>query len=342
MTAAPLLLALLLAPPETAAAEPPGPAFPDPHPAHRAAAELDAKLDAPLKTAFEARPGQTLLDALGSVLPDAILLPHVSQLDPIGVGLRDLTVDRAFTFPAGRVTARQAYEELLDGFADEEPLALLNDGGVLKITTRDFADEHLVTRLYPVRDLLEAAGPSVIAGREAARPVPMRQHGGNVMGGGGGAFSLPPGAPANLAAALAGQLGGPSFPPYEAATGDAEPLSPLATAVAAAMPLIDVIHSVTGGTERGGGWEDIDGVGGTLEVFNGVLVVRQTDAVHRQIEELLTHLRAAFEAREWTVSADTPAEAADGETDGEEAKAGDTDRRSDDSPSGSPFVPEGN
>ena len=329
MTAASLLFALLLAPPATAT-EPPGVAFPDPHPAHRSAAELDAKLGAPLKTDFEARPGQTLLDALGSVLPDVIVLPHVSQLDPIGLGLRDLTVDRQVTFPAGRVTARQAYEELLDGFAEDEPLALLNDGGVLKITTRDYADEYIVTRLYPVRDLLEAAGPSVIAGREAARPVPMGQHGGNVMGGGGGAFSLPPGAPANFAAALVGQLGPAAVEGEEDATEDAGPLSPLAEAVAAAQPLIDLIQSVTGGAEQGGGWEDIDGTGGTIEIFNGVLVVRQTDAVHRQIEELLTHLRAAFEAREWAVSADTPAAQADGG----EAKA-----EANDAPSRRPSAP---
>ncbi|NNJ28173.1 hypothetical protein LzC2_42850 [Planctomycetes bacterium LzC2] len=65
--------------------------------------------------------------------------------------------------------------------------------------------------------------------------------------------------------------------------------------------LIDLIHATTGGVGEGGGWEEIEGEGGAMEYLEtgpagtgrAVLVVRQTDAVHRQIVALLTDLRAA-------------------------------------------------
>ena len=95
-------------------------------------------------------------------------------------------------------------------------------------------------------------------------------------------------------------------------------------------PLIDLIQSVTGGSENGGGWEDIDGTGGTIvELETGpagtgraVLVVRQTDAVHRQIVDLLGDLRAApgeeLEPQEVEAPADGPNAAGEAENDDED------------------------
>ena len=66
------------------------------------------------------------------------------------------------------------------------------------------------------------------------------------------------------------------------------------------QPLIDLIVSSTGGPDNGGDWEEDGGFGSIEELETGpagsgraVLVVRQTDAVHRQIVRLLADLRAA-------------------------------------------------
>ena len=305
MFAAPLLIACVLAPPDA----PPNDGPPDDWPTgaeleRRAVAELDAALDAPLAEPFASRPGDTVAEIVAKILPDQIVRPDTPRLDLEGLDLRDLPVAQAVEFPADRFPARVVFEEVLEA-AGGVPLTIVNDGGVLKITTQDYADERLVTRLYNVRDLLEAAGPACAA----TPPPPHHYHGGGFSGGmggglgggqedGAGRFSLP--AAANQIGS--GQLGSarPTGPPAPAD----DPETPLEIALAAQQPLIDVIMSVTGGAEYGGGWEEIDGTGGSIEVFNGVLTIRQTEAVHRQIAALLEELRTAFDARPWSFPVD--------------------------------------
>ena len=81
----------------------------------------------------------------------------------------------------------------------------------------------------------------------------------------------------------------------------------------AAIELTNVIVAVTGDqpdaggpTDIGGAWEK-DGGFGTVERFNGLLAVRQTDAVHRQIEDLLAALRTAGAQRGWDGAGDAGA-----------------------------------
>lgn len=72
-----------------------------------------------------------------------------------------------------------------------------------------------------------------------------------------------------------------------------------------------MILSVTGGENFGGPWQITDGTGGSIEHFNGLLAVRQTAAVHRQIEELLAALRRSAAERGWDgTAAGEPAAAA--------------------------------
>ena len=59
-----------------------------------------------------------------------------------------------------------------------------------------------------------------------------------------------------------------------------------------AVKLLDLIQKTTTGP-----WSDIDGTGGTMEEFNGLLVVRQTQSIHREIQELLDMLREAAGAK---------------------------------------------
>ena len=76
----------------------------------------------------------------------------------------------------------------------------------------------------------------------------------------------------------------------------------------AADELVAMILSVTGGADHGGSWHADDGVGGTVEHFDGLLAVRQTAAVHRQIEELLAALRRSDGERGWLEKAAAPAD----------------------------------
>ena len=309
MTAAPLLFAACLfvqdgrfiQTGEPPAAEPPGPP-PGEAVRREAAAALDAALGAPLSEPFTVEPGTSMSDALAALLPDQTILPDGPRLDLEGIDLRDLPIRGGFTLPAGALTKRAALEELLETTGDVPLTAQTNDG-VVRITTQDHAEGTLVTRVYPVRDILEAAGPA-----EAARIPLWRSLGGGMRGEfGGGAFSLP----AGVAARQLGQPrpGAAPIPqsPAAADAGEAKPLSPLEVALVAEQPLIDVIQSVTGGSDAGGGWLEIDGEGGSVEAFNGILVIRQTEDVHRQIAVLLAELRAAFEVRPWTVEGAAPA-----------------------------------
>ena len=276
MTAAPLLLACLLAPQDAPPnAEAPAAGLAGEALRERAVAELEAALDAPLAEENglqDLRPGDTLAEAVERLLPGHVVRPDTPRLDVEGIDLRDITLDNPPVLPAGRFSVRAAFEEVLDAWPDI-PLTFINDGGVLKITTQDYADERQLTRTYPVRDLLEAAGPSAVA----RRPIPPFIRGSQ------------PGVPVRV---------------------DTEsPPTPLEVALAAEGWLTDVVQSTTGGIDHGGGWYEIDGEGGSLEFFNGLLTVRQTEAVHRQIAVLLNDLRTADDAQPWTVPLTLPAAA---------------------------------
>ena len=67
--------------------------------------------------------------------------------------------------------------------------------------------------------------------------------------------------------------------------------------------LVWMILSVTGGADAGGPWAaeegGDEGPGGSVRHFDGLLAVRQTAAVHRQIEDLLAALRRSAGERGW-------------------------------------------
>ncbi|QDT15529.1 hypothetical protein [Alienimonas californiensis] len=287
MTAALLLLACLCVPQDA----PPEPEAPAAGLRDRAVAELEAALDAPLAEENglqDLRPGDTLAEAVENLLPGHVVRPDTPRLDLEGIDLRDLPLENPPRLPAGRFSVRTAFEELLESVTDV-PLTLINDGGILKITTQDYAEERLLTRTYAVRDLLEAAGPSAAARRLPNFNDPRLRPGGNCFG--------PPYDPVAEATDVADV--------WRADDGN-PPATPLETALIAEQPLIDLIFATTGGLREGGGWEEIDGEGGSLEFFNGLLTVRQTEPVHRQIAHLLADLRAADAAQPWTVPLTLP------------------------------------
>ncbi len=63
--------------------------------------------------------------------------------------------------------------------------------------------------------------------------------------------------------------------------------------VSPAEQLIEVLQEATSGS-----WLETDGVGGTISEYGDMLVVRQMQDVHREIEEILGMLRKATEERD--------------------------------------------
>ncbi|MEM9701486.1 MAG: hypothetical protein AAF907_03470, partial [Planctomycetota bacterium] len=220
------------------------------------------------------------------------------RLELRGLDLRDIILGDQPAVPAAvPVTVRQMLGLLLES-VDEAPLTAVNDGGLLRITTVDFAGERIFMRTYDVRDLARfrstrAASAGLLLNAYAPTPLVGGMGGGlgggNFRGGGGfggGGFSLP---------ALRPGVAGPQT--YLATIGalqkQAEPQS--ADRAAAEwearlkffekrlelLPgdpqdavygydfqgLIDVIQSATGGSDNGGPWEEIDGEGGTIALL---------------------------------------------------------------------------
>ena len=300
MTAAPLLLAALL--PAWQDSPPGGDAPPAAAASleRRAVAALDGALDAPLAADLAVMPGDTLAAALDTLFEGTGVIWRGDRqaLELDGLSLDDIVLENPLPLPAGRFSVRKALEELLSPV--EVPLTYLNDGGVLAVTTVTEAEDRLTTRLYEVRDVLEA---NAVIARAAWTPRPplMGGHGGSGIGGGTGAGGFGGGA-FSIGAAQHG--GGASLGVESVAKPLSEPTERPTLAQAAVggyQPLIDLIVSTTGGPDNGGEWED-DGGFGTIEEFNGALVIRQTDAVHRQVARLLADLRSVGGGMAWRIA----------------------------------------
>ncbi|WP_171189911.1 hypothetical protein, partial [Alienimonas chondri] len=162
MTLAPLLLAVLIAPPTDGVAEDTtGVAL-----ARQSAATLEAALEAPLTEAVAIEAGMPLPRALAELLPGQTVLPDLPRMELEGIDYSNLRVTQPLTFPAGRLTTRTAVQEALDQTIHDVPLVLLNDDGIARVTTRDYLAERLTTRLYRVRDVASALGTLALANVE--------------------------------------------------------------------------------------------------------------------------------------------------------------------------------
>ena len=265
------------------------------NPVDRAGYErLEAKLKeaAVVQDAFEERLG----DVLGTLAErhELTIIPDRTALETEGIALQDSLV----TIPKiDGVSLRTVLELILE----PAELTFRNQAGLVYITTRTAAEESVVTRIYNVRDLLEGLEP---------RPADVGALGGGGgggfggLGGGGGAFSVPPGVlPAMSGASLVqfgggggglggGGAGGGGFGGGGLGGGGGQ-AAPPGRLIYPVDDLIDLLLNVTGGMDNGGPWNEIEGAGGDILPFNGLLAVRQTAEVHRQIEAVLADLRAA-------------------------------------------------
>jgi len=256
------------------------PATPDKSSIEQAAiAALDEKLGKPVTADFGG-PLRTALEQIADSI-DADLL-----IDEPGLTDEAVNVDDPVTLKLTRtsVSARTVFEFLLE----PHDLALVNRAGVIYVTTRDKADELLVTRVYNVRDLLEnAQSHSAMQGGYGGM-------GGGL--GGGGFFSV---ADRAAATALVGQIGG------DGTTSDAAAMGMMGGGGMGGMavpgphqltgPAGELVEAIRGVTP--GPWVETDGTGGTITVFNGLLVVRQTEENHAELLKLLEALREAGRQR---------------------------------------------
>lgn len=100
--------------------------------------------------------------------------------------------DTPVTFTARQITLRKTLSLILAQTSNPNELSFYNDGGVIEITTKAIADETVITRLYPVEDLL----------------VPRMSLNGSGGSGGGGGFGNSNNSGINSGMSTGGSRGG--------------------------------------------------------------------------------------------------------------------------------------
>lgn len=245
--------------------------------------QVEAALDEPLTESLnlENVPIRDSIDQLAHRWNLRIMF-RVAKIRDAGIDL-DLKWN-GLKFPDGNdpITRRQAFDELLLN-AELDYLVM---PGMVIVTSRQDANEQIETRVYDCRDLLSlpdvdhpalmggyqttAYGPAVMGRAHAIQTV---QFGG--MAGAGGAAGAGMGA-GGMPAGGAGGMGGRGM-------------------AAAKTPEAKLRELIMDTCEEGQ-----SNVSNDLAVkeFKGLLVIRQTQRLHREIETLLARLRLAANAIE--------------------------------------------
>lgn len=154
---------------------------------------------------------------------------------------------------------------------------------VLKVLTVTKASDRLVTRAYPVRDLV-AQPPRELVWPPADEPAPVFGVGmgiGGLRGSSGPATILRQGFGG---AVVGGAIGGPCIE------------SPRKRISSEGLDFTELIEVLTS-TVEADSWDEVGGAGSARE-FRNVLVVRQTRALHEEIEALLRNLRLVVQNAE--------------------------------------------
>ncbi len=185
----------------------------------------------------------------------------------------DLSQPVSLKIRPGNVSAKTAIRLLLRQIGMEDSAAMVIRDGIVDLTAVERSHE---VQVYNCRDLLDG----VVVQR--ARGGMLGGLGGMMGGGGGGGmFQLPPeGVTGALTETALGQLGGGgigSGGPDRSATTDAGAV------------LMDVIQQATQPAE----WVEMDGAGGTITEFNGLITIGHTQQVHERVADLLKKLRSA-------------------------------------------------
>lgn len=222
----------------------------------------------------------TLNDAL-QTLGQQVELPIVhSVADWENIGANHLVTLQT---PKGALSIRSALELMLRMNGIQDLTYSIRDGVILISNSNEDYEVHV----YDCRDLL--AGVQVQG---------MIQAGGMMGGQGGGFFSVP----AELVGAAITQFGEAGSMPAGVADrarqahADGTHHAAAATSMAGAS-LMGVLQSAT----QPARWINNDGEGGSMSEFDGVIVVRHHQAVHRKIEDVLAKLRKVKRGLQVTV-----------------------------------------
>jgi len=240
-------------------------------------AELEAKLRNPVETNFIE---MTLGDAI-EYLHETYQIPLI--IDRAAIQNAEQTLDQMINLKVSNVQARTALELILEW----GNLGYTIRDGILMITTADLAHE---IKVYNVRDLLASdneggagstvSSPGMMGGGMGMAPPGM----GPMMGSGGGMRSTGKKGAASAGMAgmgMAGSMGNPAGP-----MGGAGPAAPVVHQTASLARVIAT-------TVAPDSWTDLGGAGSIIE-YNGLLIVKNSHAVHGKVRKLLDTMRISL------------------------------------------------
>lgn len=227
--------------------------------------ELEAKLQQrDLDLNFVDMPFSDAIDFVGTAL-DVDMIINRTIFEDNGV---DLASPVNLKLRKGNVSAKTALRLLLRQVDMEQTASIVIRDGFIDITATESSHE---VQVYNCRDLLENVQIQRAPGFAGGG------FGGGGMGGGmfqiGGAGGEGAGVQHGGGMGMGGALGG---------FGD---LSSTSQAGAALM------HVLQQATQTQ--WQDIDGEGGTMTEFNGLITIGHTQQVHERVEEILKKMRTA-------------------------------------------------
>jgi|GEM_PF-2355970 len=238
--------------------------------------ELSRKLEfRDFELNIDEQPLSDVLSLFSEIMDVDILVDHASLQD------HGIDVSQPLTLKTrpGSLSMRTALELVLEQLAARDISYTIREG-VIQITQ---AEKTYENRIYDCRDLLEG----VLADAQgAAGAQPAGGMGGGFGGGGGGGmFQIP----AETVGAALQPLG---LMQMGASMGMAPGGSPMPTSAAAQLMVV-----IENGTAPAA-WMLKDGVGGTITLYDGMLIVRHETRVHERIAELLEQLRTAREQQQ--------------------------------------------
>jgi len=170
-----------------------------------------------------------------------------------------ITKDNPINLHLNNISLRKALEMLLTEAAGGDTITYVIDQGVIEVTTRELADKMMVTRVYPVEDLIMVIPDFTDAPQFSLEAA---QNGGG--GGGGGA----------------GGGGGQAMVNNQLfmGTGNTANAEPAKTKAERAQDLVELIESVVFPDV----WKENGGTS-SVRYYNGMLVVTAPAAVQEAI-----------------------------------------------------------
>lgn len=215
-------------------------------------------LEAPVSFDFQDVP---LRDALQKIFTDARTQMY---LDAASLSEEGISLDDPITLQLKEIRLEAGLNLLLSPRSAD----FVFDDDVVKILSKTKANEVLMTRTYPVRDVYVETSSSSEGGGAAGPPMPAA----------GGPTAGMPGSMSAMGAGHAG-LGG---------------LGGFIGTGGFVVKRTDLIQAIIDSAEPSGNWSDDGGAGSIIYVKDsGSLVIRQTWSNHRRILQLLAALREA-------------------------------------------------